>query len=326
MIRLLSLTLIIALCGALPARADELHLKNGDRITGTTTSLAGGTLFFKAIGGDLKVAWTDVASLSLDQPMLVTIGTAAAVSATFAPDAAGNLVMVPGGPVAITSIVALARPQPAWIVAGGAGAGVVQSAGNTRINNVRINGDLAATSGRNAYHAGLLVTHANDRGIETARNWDVIGKYDRFVTARTYTNANLDFTNDRFQDFDLRTALGAGLGYALLATPQAKLNADAGIAWVHENFRSIPDDSYAAAHESVNFSWAFLPDRMQVFHLHDGYFGSNKLFVRMQNGVRVGLAKGFVTTIEEDLLYHRRPAPGLRTTDRTFSLTLGYRF
>ena len=47
---------------------------------------------------------------------------------------------------------------------------------------------------------------------------------------------------------------------------------------------------------------------------------------RGQNGVRLGLAAGFVTTIEEDLDYDRRPSPGRRQTDRTFSLTLGYRF
>jgi hypothetical protein len=38
---------------AMPAHADELRLKNGDRITGVATSLAGGTLTFKATGGDL---------------------------------------------------------------------------------------------------------------------------------------------------------------------------------------------------------------------------------------------------------------------------------
>jgi hypothetical protein len=54
--------------------------------------------------------------------------------------------------------------------------------------------------------------------------------------------------------------------------------------------------------------------------------GDDKMFIRTQNGVRIGLAAGFVTTIEEDLDYDRRPSPGRRQTDRTFSLTLGYRF
>jgi len=58
-------------------------------------------------------------------------------------------------------------------------------------------------------------------------------------------------------------------------------------------------------------------------------FGKSKREARQllaQNGVRVGLAGRFVTTIQEDVDYDRRPSPGRRQTDRTFSLTLGYRF
>src|SRR4051812_7430610 len=114
--RLLSLCCALTLLLALPARADELRLKNGDRITGTAASLAGGTLLFKAPGGDLKIAWADVASLTVTQPMIVTLtGTAAPVTATFAPGAEGTVILVPGGPQLLANIVGLAPPQPAWI-------------------------------------------------------------------------------------------------------------------------------------------------------------------------------------------------------------------
>lgn len=321
---------VLALFFALPVHADEVRLKNGDRITGVATSLAGGTLTFKAAGGDLKIAWADVTSLAIEQPMLVTVGTSAPASAVFAAaDAGGRVTLVPGGPVALVDIVALSRPQPAWVVTGGAGAGIVETAGNTQVNNVRLSGDLVARGAADRYTVGAVATHANDRGVETARNWSATGKYDRFLTDRLYANANANFTNDRFRDIDLRTALGAGIGYQVIATKRTTLNADAGLAWVNENFKSIADDSYAAAHESAGLQVQLLPDRVQAFHLHDGYFGlsgDNKMFIRTQNGVRLGLAAGFVTTIEEDVDYDRRPSPGRRQTDRTFSLTLGYRF
>jgi putative salt-induced outer membrane protein YdiY len=321
---------ILILSLALPAHADEVRLKNGDRITGLVGSLAGGTLTFKAPGGDLKIAWADVTSLAIDQPMLVTVGTAAPAAAVFAAaDAAGRVTLVPGGPVALAAIVALTRPEPPWTFTGGAGAGIVETAGNTQVNNVRLSGDIVAKDAANRYTASLIATHANDRGVETARNWSAVGKYDRFLTSRLFANANANFTNDRFRDIDLRTALGAGIGYQLIETARATLTADGGLAWVNENFKSIADDSYTAAHESAGLQVQILPGRMQAFHLHDGYFGvtgDDKMFVRTQNGVRFGLAAGFVTTIEEDVDYDRRPSPGRRQTDRTFSLTLGYRF
>ena len=330
MMRTLPFCILLLLISAPPAHADEVRLKNGDRITGVATALAGGTLTFKATGGELKMTWADVTSLAVDQPMLVTVGTAPPTAAVIvAGDTSGQVTLVPGGPVALSAIVSLRRPQPAWTVAGGAGAGVVQTAGNTQVNNVRLSGDLVATGPADRYSVSGIVTHANDRGIETARNWSATGKYDRFITARLFANANTNFTNDRFRDIDLRTALGAGIGYQILQAARTTLTADAGFAWVHENFRTIADDGYAAAHESAGLQVQLVADRAQFFHLHDGYFGvsgDNKMFIRTQNGVRIGLAAGFVTTIEEDLDYDRQPSPGRRQTDRTFSLTLGYRF
>jgi len=321
---------LLAMLVALPAAADEVRLKNGDRITGVTTSLAAGTLSFKAAGGDLKVAWADVTSLAIEQPMLVTVGTAPPTSALFAAaDANGRVTLVPGGPVALSDIVALSRPRPAWVITGGGGAGIVETAGNTQVNNVRLSGDVVAKGAADRYTLSAIATHANDRGVETARNWSITGKYDRFLTARLFANANANFTNDRFRDIDLRSALGAGLGYQIIETARTTLTADAGLAWVKENFKSIADDSYTAAHESAGLQVQVLPGRVQAFHQHDGYFGvtgDNKMFIRTQNGVRVGLAAGFVTTIQEDIDYDRRPSPGRRQTDRTFSLTLGYRF
>src|SRR5256885_12147431 len=138
---------LAALLLAVPAHADEVRLKNGDRITGVATSLVGGTLVFKAPGGDLKIPWADVASLAIEQPMLVTVGTAAPTSATFAAaDPNGRVTLVPGGPVALTEIVALARPQPAWVVTGGAGAGIVETAGNTQAHHVRLSRRVLGTS------------------------------------------------------------------------------------------------------------------------------------------------------------------------------------
>ena len=72
-----------------------------------------------------------------------------------------------------------------------------------------------------------------------------------------------------------------------------------------------------------------VPDRMQFFHKHDGYFGvtgDDNLFFRMQNGVRLGLVGGLVTTLQHDLDYDSRRRPDASNTDRTFALTFGYRF
>ena len=49
------------------AAADELHLKNGDRFTGTVEHLVDGTLTFKTAHGTLAVPWSEVTTLTIEE-------------------------------------------------------------------------------------------------------------------------------------------------------------------------------------------------------------------------------------------------------------------
>jgi len=325
----LSLCILVSLYTS-TAAADELRLANADRFTGQTAGLAGGTLAFATAYGNIEVPWADVVALTVDQPALVTVGSNAPVLVRLLPASAdGQAMLQPGGAVPLAQITGLARPQPAVIVDGGANAGFLTTSGNTDVNSLRLDGDVVARAGANRYTANAAVIRAKDRGIETARTWTTAFKYDRFLTSRVFFNATSSLTNDRFRDLDLRTALGAGIGYQVLDTARVTLTADAGLGYVNENFESQPDDSYAAARESAALGAFLVPGRVEFFHQHDGYFGvtgDDNLFVKMQNGVRLALTAGFVMTLRHDLDYDRSPAIGRGATDRAFALTLGYRF
>ncbi len=268
--------------------------------------------------------------LVIDDPIIVTVGTAAPVEVRIAAgDAAGRVTLNPGGPVALTQIVALVRPMPAVTVDGGANAGIISTGGNTEVNSLRLDADVTVRQRDNRYTAAAAVNRADDRDVDTAQNWNAAFNYDRFLTERLFVNGNAIFTNDLFRDLDLRTALGVGLGYQVLNTALVRLTANAGLGWVNENFDAGVDDSYTAARESATLDIFILPDRVQFFHQHDGYFGltgEDNLFVRMTNGVRLGLVGGLVTTVQHDLDYDRSPSPGRKNTDKTFALTFGYRF
>lgn len=322
--------LLIVLLTATAALADEVRLKNGDRFTGDLVSLAGGTLSFKTAYGPVQIPWSDIDSLAVIGPVIVTVGTAVpATVTTIVADAAGRVTLQPGGSVALTDIVSVARPQPAVVVDGSVNAGFVTTGGNTDVNNLRVDGEVVARASANRYTGGAAVNHASDSGRDTAESWTGSAKYDRFVSPRMFVNANAIFTHDKFRDLDLRSALGAGLGYQVLDTALLKLTADAGLGYVSENLASSPDDSYAAVRESAKLDIFVLPGRVQLFHNHDGYFGvtgDDNLFFRTQNGARIGLAAGVVTTAQLDVDYDRSPAPGRRNTDHTFALTFGYRF
>jgi putative salt-induced outer membrane protein YdiY len=296
--------------------ADELRLANGDRYTGEVVSLDAGKLRFKTTHGNLEIPWSDVTSLTVDAPVLVRVDpTAAPTSMT--------------GPIQTAGVIALSRPTPPLVVTGGANAGLLTTGGNTEIGSLRVDADVTARASANRYTFGGAVNRAKDRDLETARNWTFAARYDRFLTTRLFVGGDAILTNDRFRALDLRTAVGAGVGYQIADTPVVKLSADGGLGYVNENFESAPDDSYGAVREAVKLDVFVVGNRAVLFHRQDGYFGvtgEDNRFVRMQNGVRFGLVGGLVTTAQLDLDYDASPAPGRRSTDRTFALTFGYRF
>jgi putative salt-induced outer membrane protein YdiY len=314
--RLLPLVVAAAALFAVPCAADELQLKNGDRLTGTVVSLDAGILTFKTPHGDLAIAWPEVTALTVDEPVLVTT-------------ADGTPATPRSGAIDIASATMLERPEPPLTWTGGSNAGFLQTSGNTDVNSLRLDADVSARASANRYSIAADMNRAEDTGRETARNWSVSGDYDRFLNQRVYVNGNAIFTNDPFRDLDLRSALGAALGYQVLDTAMTKLSVEGGLGWVDENFGTAPDDSYTAVRETAKLDVLLVADRVTLFHEHNGYLGvtgDDNLFVKMKNGVRLGLVAGLVTTLQLDLDYDRSPAPGRRNTDRAFALTFGYRF
>jgi len=283
---LLPLVVAAAVSRPVPCAADEVQLKNGDRLSGTVQVLEAGTLKFKTAHGDLSIAWPEVTALTVDDPILVR-----------APD--GQVTTQAGGPIDIAAAAALTRPEPPIVWSGGANAGFLQAGGNTDVNSLRLDGEAVARAAANRYTVGASVNRAEDTGRETARNASLSARYDRFVSERVFLNGNTIFTNDRFRDLDLRTAVGAGLGYQALDTAMTKLSVEGGLGYVNENFETAPDDSYTALREAAKLDVVVVGDRVTLFHQHDGYFGitgEDNLFIRMQNGVRLGLVAGIVTT------------------------------
>jgi len=315
-LQLSPVVLAIVLASAAPCDADEVRLKNLDRYTGTVVKLEDGTLVFKTDSGELKIAFPRVTSLTVDHPLIARTSD-------------GQLRTITAGDVDLANVVALTPPEPPLVWSGGANAGLLSTGGNTDVNNLRVDGDLMARARANRYTASTQINRAEDAGRTTARNWSLSARYDRFLSKRLYLDASSIFTNDEFRDLDLRTALGAAVGYQVLDTARAQLGIEGGIGWVKEDFVSVPDDDYTALRDAAKLDVFLSGTRVVLFHRHDTYFGvtgEDNLFFKTQNGVRFGLVAGLVTTLQLDLDYDRSPAPGRTNTDRTFALTFGYRF
>jgi hypothetical protein len=139
----------------------------------------------------------------------------------------------------------------------------------------------------------------------------------------------------------LRGALGLGLGVQLVDNTKAKIGLEAGYGYVTERYEASlePDRNYSAARQATRIEVYFLAKRIVLFHRSDNFLSLpdntqtqagrtevRNVNVQTHNGVRVGLGRGLVLTLQYDLDYTRSPAAGRSPTDRRSGLTFGYRF
>jgi putative salt-induced outer membrane protein YdiY len=323
------------------ACADEVSLANGDRYTGTVLALDRGTLAFDTGHGRVDLPWPQVASVIVDTAIVVTVDGSDSQTVPSLVSVDGQIAVGDGAAVPLAAVVALARPQGAFDLSGGASAGLLSTGGNSAINSARIDADLVARIYRDRYTTRGTLNRAKDRGIETARDASAEVRYDRFLTRTVFANGSALFTTDRFRDLDLRSALGLGLGVQLADNAKAKIGIEAGYGHVAERYESLlePDRNYSAAREATRIEVYFLAKRIVLFHRSDNFVSLSdstqtqagrtavrNINLQTHNGVRVGLGRGLVLTLQYDLDYTRSPAAGRKTTDRRSGLTFGYRF
>lgn len=329
------LVVVLIIVVVIPALADEVHLKNGDRFSGRVVSLDKGTLKFDTGHGVVDVTWADVVGIAINDPAMITIARR--------PEGAMLLVLLPDGsvglrsvdrpadtpqPVALGDVRSIRRPLPPYSLTGGANAGFLTTQGNTDVNSLRLDGDIVARVHDNRYSANASLNQTSDNGIESARNATATVRYDRFLTKTFYVNASSIFTHDNFRDLDLRTAAAVGVGLQAVDNTRLNLAVEAGYGYVNENLHRQDDTRFHSARETVKLDFFVGGKRIVLFHRQDGFVGftDHNLFVQTRNGVRLGLIGGLVTTLQYDIDYDRSPAPGRKQTDTSLGVTFGYRF
>ena len=136
------LGVVLLLLTANPCRADEVVMKNGDRIQGKVVSMTQGKLVFKTdYAGEITIKWDQVAKLNTEEPMEVTLTDDKKLGGKVATSQTGDLVFYPEdgaspSPVTIAQIKAMDRPKPpaTWDFTGDVNVGASRETGEKEHN------------------------------------------------------------------------------------------------------------------------------------------------------------------------------------------------
>jgi len=325
----------VAALSAVPAAADEVVLKNGDRITGKLVELAGGKLSIKTeYAGTVKIDWNLVDTFSTDAPVYVTIGDNK-VRATVFPGDSGTATLssedwLDTDPIELSRLSEMTyEPKPAVKVSGRINLGASSSSGNTNAENLHASAEVVARSVQNRFTAGGRVNNAKTDGTQTESNWLAYLKYDHFISKKWYASANMDAENDKFKDINLRTTIGLGSGYQFFDTDETRLSVELGVNYVNTDFITSPDQDYPAGRWALDYAQKLFDTESEFFHRDELYASlddSGNLFVRTITGFRLPIVEGLNSTIQYNYDWDDNPAPGRVKEDKMWLVTLGYKW
>ena len=259
------------------ARADQVTLKNGDRITGKIVKKDEGTLTFKSdTFGNVTIPWGKVSQLVSDDPLTVVLPDGKSVLGRVGTteNKLEVATQTTKESVAINDVGAirnadeqklyeqLQRPGLLNLWAGYADLGVSLARGNadtstitTAMNATRATRkDKTSVYFNQIYSTGKAVDGSSVKTAQATRGgW----AYNRNVSPRVFVNLFNDYEYDLFQDLDLRFVIGGGLGYTLIKNEQTQLDLLGGPAYNREKFSTPLTRNSAEAYWGDNLVHKF---------------------------------------------------------------------
>lgn len=245
---------------AVAASADQITLKNGDRLTGTIVKSDGKTLLLKTeSAGEITVKWDAVSAIVSSQPLSVQLNNGQVVSGNVTTeDGKFEVATRDRGQVASPrdTVVAirnaeeqsdydrLQHPRITDLWSGMLDTGLSETRGNSALLAFSLAGKAARVAKRNKLSLYSTIVYATDNTTPpsrtTANSIQGGARYDYNLKPRVFVFAIADFAYDQFQHLDLRSVLGGGLGYHVIKTENTTFDVFAGVDYDREKFSPSP--------------------------------------------------------------------------------------
>lgn len=248
---------------AIPALADQVVIKNGDKFTGSIVKSDGKTLVIKTdYAGDVTINFDAIQSVTSTGDLNITLGSTTTVGPV---TTSGNDLVVTTkttgqveGPLSSVTMMRSPAEQaayekslhPGWTEgwAGGVNLGFGLTAGNSETKNLNIAFNAVRTGAHDKvtlYETSVRAVTGRLNGIplspaETTANSNAGGmRYDLDFGPRIFGFASGDFFANELQDLDLRSILGGGIGFHAVKTANTTLDLLVGANYTHESFSGL---------------------------------------------------------------------------------------
>jgi hypothetical protein len=344
-------------CAGISAQADVVTLKNGDRVTGTLTTVTGGNLELKSdILGDLKIPLKQVTSFSAEKPVVVLVKS----QQTEAVVAKGQIELEPSGDWQVTqngksSTVAAASvdmimPAEAyqkveehraklyqdWTGGASLGYGLQQGNQDTKTFTSTINivrerpaAPIFTPHWRTNFDLTTLLSNSSENGVfvdSHTLSTDVKPQY--LFTANNFVFGLVEFDHISTQGLYWRQTYGGGFGHDVIKNSRTIFSLLGGVTYVHEKFFDGSWDDSAQALVGEVFGYQ-ISKRVRLdhdFNFYPNLSDTGQYRFDTATTFSAKLAGKFSLNTGVIDLYLSNPPLGNKKNSITFTTGIGYTF
>ena len=329
------------------AWADEVVMKNGDRLTGTIIKQDGKTITVKTDNfGIVTAPWDKVASLKSDQPVHVVLKDGKTLVGTVAPSEGKveittkdtKVDVSPGEVAAIRdageqkAYERLLKPGLLQLWSGGGSLGWAGTEGNaqtltftTAFNAARATNTDKISLYFNSIKASALINGRNASTAQAVRGG--IG-YNHNVSPRLFVNIFNDYEYDKFQNLDLRFVMGGGFGLHAVKNKRSVLDLLGGADYNHSSFSTPLTRNAAEAFwgDEYTLKLTGASSLTQSFRMFNNLSDTGAYRVNLDVGIATRIKKWLSWNLALSDRYLSNPVPGRETTDWLYTTGLGITF
>ena len=253
--------LLVWLCvSTLAANADQVMLKNGDRLSGTIEKSDEKTLLIKTdYAGELTVDWAAVTGIVSSGPLTLQLSDGKTLTGKVTTED-GKFAVATADKGAITAqrdtVVAVrgGTEQQTWermqhprlrdFWSALLDTGLSETRGNSALLAFTLSGKAARVTQRDKISLYATAVYATDNttppGRTTANAVEGGARFDYNLRPRLFVFGLADFAYDQFQHLDLRSVLGGGFGMHVIKTANTTFDVFGGGDYDKENFSPNP--------------------------------------------------------------------------------------
>jgi len=244
-----------------PDEKDWLQLTSGEWVGGTIELISDETVYFDSDElDDLEIDWDDVSELRSarrntyrftheDDDEVILTGTAGMRGGVIRIDTGEEILEFPRDEL-LNMIEGGLRELDYWSL--NVGLGLSLRSGNSDQTDLNINAQIRRETPLTRATVSYQSAYSEADGDELTNNQRLNGEFNYYVSRRFYVVAPLaEAFRDRLQNIELRTTVGAGVGYDILDRPRADWNVLLGGGYQRTDYHQIEQGLQDPEHDAA---------------------------------------------------------------------------